>query len=84
MVEYAKAQHERIVFSDELINRHGLYDEECKSVIPQTLGVLPKETHFNVSLLKLGEESKAEGIIVRRLVFVGEVNKKNERILEVW
>jgi len=81
MLEYAKAQQERIVFSDEVINRYGLYDEECRSVVPQTLGDVPDGLKFNVSLRELGEESEAEGIIVRRLVFVGE---QDVRVLEVW
>lgn len=84
MLVYAEEQRERIVFSDELMNRHGIYDLECRSIVPQTIGELPDKPKFNVSLRKPGEPSKAKGLVVRRLVFVGEVRRENERILEIW
>jgi hypothetical protein len=84
MLAYADAQLERIVFSDELINRNGVYDAECRSVLPQTVGEVPANARFNVSLRRLGEPSNATGVVVRRLVFVREEVEENERVLEVW
>lgn len=83
MLEYARKQEARIVFSDYLINRYGVYDSDCHSIVPQTISSIP-DSNFNVSLRKLGEKSLAEGVVVKRLVFLGEVKKENERVLEVW
>lgn len=84
MLKYAREQRDKIVFSDYLISRYGVYDEHCRSVIPQTIGKLSEGLPYNVSIRKINEPSNASGIVVRRLVFVGERRKENERVLEIW
>ena len=84
MVEYAQEQRDKIVFSDYLIARYGVYNEHCRSVIPQTIDNIPKKLPYNMTLRKLDGPSNASGIVVRRLVFVGERRKENERVLEIW
>ena len=84
MVKYAREQRDKIVFSDYLIARYGIYNEHCRSVVPQTIGKIPEKLPYNVSLRKLDEISNASGVVVRRLVFVGDRRKENERVLEIW
>jgi len=84
MIEYAQEQRSKIVLSDYLMARYGTYDEHCRSTIPQTIGNLPERLRYNISLRRLGESSNASGVVIRRLVFLGERRKENERLLEIW
>jgi hypothetical protein len=84
MLENAREQKARIEYSDLLLNKHALYDNECKSIVTQSVGELPEKLLFNVSLRKPGQESNASGFVVKRFVFVGKGGEKDVRVLEVW